>query len=103
MVKFSVFYPHSAGATFDMDYYHHRHVRLLRERCGEAVKRIDLECGLAGGRPGEPPQFIALGHFYFDSVESFQAAFVPHSAELVADIPNFTNVQPTAQLSEVRA
>jgi uncharacterized protein (TIGR02118 family) len=61
-----------------------------------------VEQGLGGATPGSPPAFTAMGHHYFDSVEAFQAAFGPHASEIVADIPNYTNVQPTIQVSEVK-
>src|SRR2546429_1549819 len=53
--------------------------------------------------PGAPPAFSAMGHLYFDSVEAFQAAFGPHAGAIMDDIPNYTNVQPTIQVSEVRS
>jgi uncharacterized protein (TIGR02118 family) len=38
----------------------------------------------------------------FDSTEAFQAAFGPHSAEILADIPNYTKDQPIVQIGEVK-
>jgi hypothetical protein len=35
-------------------------------------------------------------------VEAFQNSFAPHAQEFGADIPNYTNVQPTIQISEVK-
>jgi uncharacterized protein (TIGR02118 family) len=43
-----------------------------------------------------------MGHLYFDSAEAFQAAFGPHAQEIIADIPNYTDIQPTIQVSEVK-
>jgi len=43
-----------------------------------------------------------MGHLYFDSVEAFQAVFGPHAGPIMDDIPNYTNVQPTIQVSEVK-
>jgi len=42
-----------------------------------------------------------VGHLYFESLESFREAFLPHLAKFREDIPNFTNVQPSVQISEV--
>ena len=70
-------------------------------RLGDACKRTAIESGLAGGAPGEGPTYIAMGHMYFDSVADFQTAFGPHAKEILGDIPNFTNVQPTVQISDV--
>ena len=38
-----------------------------------------------------------MGHLYFDSVEAFQTAFGSHAGEIMGDIPNYSNVQPTIQ------
>jgi len=101
MIKVSVFYPNNDGARFDVDYYRDRHMRMVQERLGLACKGIAVEHGLAGATPGSQPQFIAMGHVYFDSLEEFQSSFSQHVKEFVADIPNYTNVQPVIQISEV--
>jgi uncharacterized protein (TIGR02118 family) len=101
MIKVSVFYPNNDGARFDMDYYRDRHMRMVQERLGTACKGIAVEHGVAGGTPGSRPQFIAMGHIYFDSLEAFQASFSKHVSEFVADVPNYTNLQPVIQISEV--
>jgi uncharacterized protein (TIGR02118 family) len=40
-------------------------------------------------------------HIYCDSIESFQAGFGPHMGEILGDIPNYTDVTPVVQISEV--
>jgi hypothetical protein len=35
-------------------------------------------------------------------VEQFQESFGAHAAEIVGDVPNFTNTQPTIQISEIK-
>ena len=101
MIKVSVLYPKTPDSTFDIDYYRDTHMALVRDRLGSACKRTAIESGIAGGAPGEAPAYIAMGHLYFDSVDHFQEAFGPHAQEILGDIPNFTNVQPTVQISEV--
>jgi len=46
--------------------------------------------------------FIVMGHLTFDSVESFQQSFAPHAEKIMADIANFTNIQPQIQVSEIK-
>ena len=43
-----------------------------------------------------------MGHLLFESAEAFQQSFGPHAEAILGDIPNFTNTQPTIQLSEVK-
>jgi uncharacterized protein (TIGR02118 family) len=102
MIKVSVMYPNSTGTTFDLDYYLARHMPMVKAKLGDACRQIGVEHGLAGGEPNSPPAFIAMAHLYFDSVEAFQQTFGAHAEAIVADIPNYTNSQPTVQISEVK-
>ena len=101
MIKVSVFYPNKPGARFDHDYYKDRHMPLLKAKMGDACKRWTVDRGIGGGAPGEAPTYVAMCHIYCDSVESFQAGFGPHAKEILGDIPNYTDLQPVIQISEV--
>jgi uncharacterized protein (TIGR02118 family) len=101
MNKVSILYPNSEGSTFDMDYYCNTHIPMTAERLGPALKGVTIEKGLSGGAPGSQPTYLAAGHLLCDSVEAFQEAFAPHAQELTSDIPNYTNVRPIVQISEV--
>ncbi|HTR83835.1 MAG TPA: EthD family reductase [Reyranella sp.] len=102
MVKVSVLYPNVPGVRFDMDYYLGKHMALVREKSGLACKGIEVDHGLAGGAPDSAATYVAMGHILYDSVEAFQAVFAEHGPTLLADIPNFTNVQPVIQISDVK-
>jgi uncharacterized protein (TIGR02118 family) len=102
MIKISVFYPNSSGAKFDMNYYVSKHLPMVQRTLGNALKGVAAEQGIAGGQPGVAAPFIAIGHLMCDSVETFQSAFAPHAESIMADVPNYTNVQPTIQISEVK-
>jgi uncharacterized protein (TIGR02118 family) len=102
MIRVSVFYPNSQGSRFDIQYYAGKHMPMVQQKLGAALKRMEIDQGLAGGAPGSPPPFSAACHLFFDSVEAFQAAFGPHANTILADIPNYTNTQPTIQISEVK-
>jgi len=97
----SVLYPNAPGCKFDLDYYLQRHVPMVQQRLGAALKRVAVERGLAGGAPGAPAPFLATAHLYFDSVEAFQSAFGPHAGAILADVPNYTNTTPVIQIGEV--
>jgi len=101
MIKVTVLYPNTPDARFDMKYYVTHHMPMVRDKCAGACHSIAAESGLAGGDPGSKAPYIAIGHLTFDSVEAFQKAFGPHAAEIMADIPNYTNTQPTIQISEI--
>lgn len=102
MIKVSVLYPNQAGSRFDMAYYLNKHIPMVQQKLGAALKGTSVEQGLGGAQPGSPPAYVAMGHLLFDSVETFQQSFGPHSEAIVGDIPNYTNAQPTIQVSEVK-
>jgi len=102
MIKVSVLYPNVPDAKFDMDYYLTKHMPMVNEKSAGACKSIAVEQGLAGGAPGAPATYVAMGHLTYDSLETFQAVFAEHGATFLADIPNYTNVQPVIQISEVK-
>ena len=101
MIKVSVMYPQGEGKTFNMDYYCNTHIPLVGGLLGDAVKGATVEKGLGGAAPGSPAAFEAMGNLYFDSVDSFQNSFGPNSEEILGDLPNFTNIEPVVQVSEV--
>ena len=102
MIKVSVLYPNSEGKKFDMDYYCNSHMSLVQEKLGTACKGVAVEEGLGGAEPGSPAAYIAMGHLYFDSLEEFQSAFLPHAATFMGDIPNYTDITPVIQISIVK-
>lgn len=102
MIKVSVLYPNNESSKFDMSYYCDTHMSMVQEKLGKMCKGVAVEQGLSGATPGSRPAFVAMGHLYFDSVADFQAAFSPHAAAIMADIPNYTDIQPTIQVSDVK-
>ncbi len=102
MIKVSVLYPAGNGHTFDMSYYLDTHMPMVRAELGAALRGVAVDQGVSGGAPGAAPAFLAIGHLLFDSEESFRHAFDAHAQAILSDIPNYTNTQPTVQVSEVR-
>lgn len=101
MIKVSVMYPHSNGARFDHEYYRDKHMPLVKSRLGDACLYYTVDRGLAGGAPGSEPLYVGRSDIFCESVESFQAAFGAHAKEIMGDIPNYTDISPVIQVSEV--
>ncbi|HEY0685086.1 MAG TPA: EthD family reductase [Steroidobacter sp.] len=101
MIKVSVMYPHQSNARFDHAYYRDKHMPLVQERLGSACRFYTVDKGLVGGSPGEAPTYVAMCHIYCDSVDAFNKAFAPHANEILGDIPNYTDLTPVLQISEV--
>jgi uncharacterized protein (TIGR02118 family) len=101
MIKVSVMYPAREGARFDHAYYRDKHMPLVKARMGDHCRSYTVDRGLAGGTPDAPPTYVAMCHLFCDSVEAFQAGFGPHAKEIMGDIPNYTDIAPVVQISEV--
>ncbi len=101
MVKVTILYPNGDGKTFDMDYYANKHMPMLVNVLGDSLKLIKIDKGIAGRAPDEPIPYLAIGYLYFDTLSAYQNAFAPNAEKIVGDIPNYTNIQPVVQISEV--
>jgi len=101
VIKVSVLYPQKTGAKFDMDYYCDSHMPLVQSKLKPALKGVAVDKGLAGGAPGTPPSYVAMCHLWFDSVAAFERAFESSADAIMSDIPNYTDIEPIVQISEV--
>ena len=101
MIKVSVLYANGEGKTFDMDYYLNKHIPLVGGLLGDAVKGASIEKGLAGAAPGSVAPYATMSNLYFDTIAAFEGSFGPNVDEIMADLSNFTNIEPSIQISEV--
>ena len=93
MIRLSVFYPATEGATFDHDYYREKHVPLAVQTWG--LKGAQIDKGLDG-------PYVAAVHFEFESPEALQAAMINEgTGAIMADVANYTTISPVLQTSEI--
>ncbi len=83
MIKISVFYPNGPEIHFDMPYYVDRHIKLVPQLLGTALKGVSVDQGVSGEEPGSLPPYIAAGHLLFESIAEFQASFGVHAEKIV--------------------
>jgi uncharacterized protein (TIGR02118 family) len=100
MVRVSVFYP-NVNRRFDMQYYVHRHIPMVKGMFGSACKSVSVEGGLGGLAAGSPASYVAMAHFSFESLEDFQAVFAPNVGAIAGDMINYTDIEPTMQMSRI--
>jgi len=101
MLKVNVLYPYAEGSRFDMEYFLQKHLPLVDRAWGAALIRREIDAGLSGPGQGTRPTYVAIVHLYFHSIQSFQAAIGPQHKELEKEAPNFTDIKPIIQVSEV--
>lgn len=93
MIRLSVFYPTTEGATFDHDYYREKHVPLCTSTWGLSGAEIDK---------GVDGPYVAAVHFTFDSGDALQAAMANEgTGAILADVANYTSITPVMQVSEI--
>ncbi len=102
MIKVTILYPSGDGNTFDMDYYSTSHMPMVAEELGEAMKYYEIDKGISGRTPDDEIPYLAIGYLYFESLSAYRQAFGPKAGKITSDIPNYTNIQPTIQISEVQ-
>ena len=94
MIRVSMMYPVTDGATFDLEYYRTTHMGDIVKRT-PGVVRYEIDEAIDG------PYFM-IGQIYFESAETLEAAVNgPTAEEAWADVPNFTNIQPVMQVSRI--
>ena len=105
----TILYPAGEGIKFDPDYYRDHHLKLIMSLYGSSIKRFELRTvppaappaiPPANGAP-PPPKFSAAVNIWIADFDAFNANNAKHGPELVADVPHFTNSQPTIQFDEV--
>ena len=93
MIRMSVYYPATEGATFDHDYYQNNHVPLAVKTWG--VDGAEIDKGIDG-------PYVAAVHFKFASPEALAAAMgSPETMNVLADVANYTSIGPVIQTSEI--
>lgn len=93
MIRLSVYYPSTEGASFDHDYYRDKHVPLAVKTWG--LQGAEIDKGIDGPH-------VAAVHFRFDSVEELGAAMANEgTGAVLADVANYTTIAPVLQTSEM--
>ncbi len=93
MIRLSVFYPVTEGATFDHDYYRTKHVPLACKSWG--LDGAEIDKGING-------PYVAAVHFTFASEDALNAAFASEgTGAVMADVANYTTIAPVLQTSEI--
>jgi len=92
----TVLYANKEGGRFDFDYYMGHHIPMVRRLLG-----CDIEVRRGLPSPTGTAEHVCLATIWFESLEEFQSMFDQHGQQILADVPNYTNIQPTLELQEV--
>ena len=102
MIKVTVRYPNEQGKRFDLDYYTGKHVPMVGQLLESfGLVRGEVEKGISGTDPNSAPDFVVVGTLYFNTLDGVHEGFKTHGREIMGDIPNYTEIQPQIQISEI--
>ena len=102
MFCISIAYPKKDGGTFDFDYYVKNHTPMVTRHMGANFVKAEIRKGVAS-LDGSAASNVCMANLWIKSADDIQAMLAQHGAEIMGDIPNFTNIQPTIQVDEVVA
>jgi uncharacterized protein (TIGR02118 family) len=102
LIRLTILYPNKEGGRFDLDYYLNTHMPMSIEKQGPLLKGVTVEHGISGVQPGSKPEDVVICQFTYETVEAFFEAFMPHADLLQGDIPNYTDIEPVMQFSEIK-
>lgn len=103
MLCITAIYPNDPDSRFDSGYYLTSHTARAKALLSpHGLQAIRTTIGIAG-LDGSPPPFWAVSEMHFTSRADFDAAITAGGDALFADIPNYTDVTPTLQVSELAA
>jgi len=103
MFNISSVYPIKENYRFDFDYYLNTHMPMSMEQLtgAKGFRGVSVERGISFDDPKIDTSYVAMCHYYFDTLEEFMVAFMPHAEKLQGDIANYTNIEPIIQINEV--
>ena len=94
MLAITILYPRTDDSTFDMGYYTSKHMPMFAEKLGDA-------CEGWGAATIAEGQYAAMGWAVVTSQDAFDATMGAHGAEILGDVPNYTNVAPELLVGEI--
>ncbi|HTS75466.1 MAG TPA: EthD family reductase [Bryobacteraceae bacterium] len=103
MIRVTVSYPNQAGARFDIEYYMMKHMPLVAQRLNGRLAGWSVDRGVSGGAPGTQAEYLIQAAMIFHDIEAFQTAMAVEGAALIADVPNFTDLQPRIDVYKILA
>ena len=97
----TVMYPETEGKRFDLTYYMNTHMPLVASH-GQDLSLLSYEVVRGVGAPGGgKPVYRVVARLKVNSLQTFQSGMEKHGREIMGDIPNFTDIQPVIQFSEL--
>lgn len=102
MIRLQAFYPNTEDGFFDHDYYVNKHAPVVHELL-DPLGLVSFEVSRGSeSMNGDEAPYTCVVTCTFESREAMDNGFSGERKDrLLNDIPNFTDVEPIIQVSEV--
>ncbi|MCH8279074.1 MAG: EthD family reductase [Chloroflexi bacterium] len=102
MIRVTVAYTNQEGKKFDWDYFTGTHAEIVhREMDSRGMVGFEQDKGISGADPSTPPPFVGMAFLTFNTLDEVHQAFMAVGGTVMGDIPNYTDIEPTIQISEI--
>ena len=102
MIRVIVAYANQEGKKFDWDYFTGTHAEIVhREMDPRGMVRFEQDKGISAADPNSPPPFVGMALLTFNTLDEVHQAFMAAGRPVMGDIPNYTDIEPTIQISEI--
>ena len=96
MVRLAIVYPNGEGKRFDVTYYIERHMAGAKQMLAPyGLTRVEVD------RPLEAGAIACIGYFYFETLDGLRRGMDARGPELIADVPNYTDIAPQLYAGEI--
>src|SRR5260370_36809489 len=79
-----------------------KHMPLAIRLLNKGLRKTEVDAGVQGTAPGEPPAFYGGCQFYFDSIQALADVWGPAAKERQAHIPRYTDAAPVIQFNRLK-
>ena len=98
----TVVFPTHADSNYNIDYYVSHHMPLIERHWKKFGLKSWSVTKFAPGLDGNPPLYAFGSVVSWENEEGMKEAFgSPEAAEIMGDVPNFSNVQPIFLLGQI--
>ncbi len=100
MIRIAVMYPNVLDEEFNVEYYQNKHLPLVKQAYEEyGLVSVELDVAVSKlGRNAAP--YLAIAYLTFNDMPAFLDAIKNAGKVVNEDVKDFTNTQPTIQISE---
>ncbi|KAF4246930.1 hypothetical protein CNMCM8980_007966 [Aspergillus fumigatiaffinis] len=98
----TVVFPNDADAEYDIDYYTKNHLPLIEKHWSKFGLKGWSVTRFVPGLDGSKPLYAFGSEVFWESEEGIKNAFAsPETAEIMGDIPRFSNKSPIFLIGEI--